>query len=159
MGTGSGIIGIVAASKGANVIAVDINQEAINCAKENAKNNSVENNISFFFGNLFSPFENSQQKFDYIFFNPPFYPKPVTNTTQHAWNAGEDFETIQRFANEAKQFLSSGGKIYFIISSDVDVERICSFFKKNNFTTDLVTTKHLFFEKLFVYEVNPVQEK
>jgi len=38
MGTGSGIIAIEAAKSGAKVVAADINQEAIDFAREKAKN-------------------------------------------------------------------------------------------------------------------------
>lgn len=153
MGTGSGIIGIVSASKEAMVTAIDINENAINCAKENASRNKVEKNISFNVGNLFSPISHST-KFDYIFFNPPFYPREVFTVAQHAWNAGENFYTIQRFASESNKYLNENGKIFFIISSDVDTEKICSFFHKNNFNTNLVFAKKLLFEEFFIYEVH-----
>ncbi len=152
MGTGSGIIGIVSASKDANVTAVDINDKATRCANENAKLNGVEKNISFSVGNLYSSVPNTT-KFDFIFFNPPFYPRKVNSVAQYAWNAGEDFETIRRFATESRNYLTKNGKIYFIISSDVDVENICSFFQTENFITKLVDSKKLFFERFYIYEV------
>jgi len=155
MGTGSGIIGIVAASNGANVVALDINEEAIRCASENAKRNNLENKIKFYHSNLFSELEKTlSQKFDFIFFNPPFYPKQVTNTTQHAWNAGKDYETIQRFANEAKKYLSMDGKIYFILSSDIDRKTIGSFFEHVYRNINLRATKKLLFETFYIYEAD-----
>ena len=154
MGTGSGIQGIIAAAKGANVVAADINEEAVFCAQHNAMMNNVAERMNFFHSDLFSSFENSaEQQFDYIFFNPPFYPQKPMNISQHAWNAGENYVVIQTFAHDARKFLSPDGKIYFIISSDVDVPYICSLFHRFHFQTNVAAEKKMFFETLFIFEV------
>ena len=44
-GTGTGIIGIFAAKKGAIVTAIDRNPQAINCAQNNSRNNKTSMNI------------------------------------------------------------------------------------------------------------------
>ncbi|VVB60123.1 putative S-adenosylmethionine-dependent methyltransferase [uncultured archaeon] len=43
IGTGSGIIALVLAKKAKHVLAVDINPEAVKCAKENAEQNKIKN--------------------------------------------------------------------------------------------------------------------
>ena len=54
MGTGCGILGVVAAEKAAKVVAVDVNPYAVRCAKKNAKLNGVSNKIFFVQGDLFT---------------------------------------------------------------------------------------------------------
>ncbi|MEM3760934.1 MAG: 50S ribosomal protein L11 methyltransferase, partial [Candidatus Bathyarchaeia archaeon] len=55
MGTGCGLLGIIAAAKASHVVAVDINPYAVRCAKENAKLNHVIDKMSFIQGDLFTP--------------------------------------------------------------------------------------------------------
>ena len=52
LGTGCGILGIVAAEKAKSVLAVDINPYAISCAKQNAALNNVRDKMAFLRGDL-----------------------------------------------------------------------------------------------------------
>ena len=69
--TGSGAIAISLKKEKEDikVYASDISKEAINVAKENAKNNNV--NIEFVEGDLLNPFVD-KEKFDVIVSNPPY---------------------------------------------------------------------------------------
>ena len=63
MGTGSGIQAIGAIEKGAEVLAVDVNKEAVeHCEKKGI--NALQSDL----------FENVKGKFDLIIFNPPYLP-------------------------------------------------------------------------------------
>ena len=73
IGTGCGILGILAAEKADKVLAVDINPYAVPCAKENAKLNHVEHKMSVFQGDLFRPIRVGEG-FDLILFNAPYLP-------------------------------------------------------------------------------------
>ena len=55
MGTGCGILGILAAKKAKTVVAVDVNPHAVRCAKENAALNDVRSKMAFVQGDLFTP--------------------------------------------------------------------------------------------------------
>ena len=59
IGTGSGILAILAAREGARVTAIDVNQESLSYAKRAAKRNSVDGNIEFVHSHFadFSPNE------------------------------------------------------------------------------------------------------
>ena len=70
MGTGSGILAILAAKKGAKVDACDINPNAIACTRAGAKNSGM--NVNVFVSDLF---ENVNGKYDIIMFNPPYLPE------------------------------------------------------------------------------------
>ncbi|MGD0728910.1 MAG: HemK2/MTQ2 family protein methyltransferase [Candidatus Micrarchaeaceae archaeon] len=67
LGTGTGIQGIVAAKKKCDVTFADINPESIECAKLNAKANSVKG--KFIVSDLFS---NIKGKFNVIAIDPPY---------------------------------------------------------------------------------------
>ena len=69
MGTGSGVSGILAARKGALVVAVDVNPMAVACARQNAKRNGVADKMTFAVADVF---EGVEGDFDLIVFDPPF---------------------------------------------------------------------------------------
>lgn len=72
IGTGTGIIGLVLASRGAYVSAVDINPEAVRLAQWNIWLNGLEDRMLVTAGDIFSPFREST--FEYIVGNPPYLP-------------------------------------------------------------------------------------
>lgn len=71
IGTGSGIISVMLALliEDIQIVAVDINEKALQLAKENAKKHNVEDKITFINSNLF---ENVQGEFDMCVSNPPY---------------------------------------------------------------------------------------
>jgi release factor glutamine methyltransferase len=69
MGTGSGINAILAASKAADVVAVDINPVALEAARDNAARNGVADRIAVRHSDVF---RNVEGEFDLIVFDPPF---------------------------------------------------------------------------------------
>lgn len=73
IGTGSGIISVMLAYliKDIDIIAVDINDKALELAKTNAKKFSVEDKITFIKSDLFNNVDNNM-KFDLCVSNPPY---------------------------------------------------------------------------------------
>src|SRR6266704_2507553 len=47
MGTGSGVSALLAARRGAEIVAVDVNPDAVECARSNAEVNGLAGRISF----------------------------------------------------------------------------------------------------------------
>ncbi|WP_244441086.1 methyltransferase [Mesorhizobium sp. STM 4661] len=118
MGTGSGVSGILAARKGARVVAVDINPNAIECARQNADHNNVADRITFAVSDIFDEVEGD---FDLIVFDPPFrWFKP--RDMLEASTADEDYRGLTRFINETKDRLRSNGRVLlnFATSADID---------------------------------------
>jgi release factor glutamine methyltransferase len=91
MGTGCGILGIIAARKKASeVVAVDVNPYAVRCAKQNAKLNNARSKMTFVQSDLFAPL-NEKVMFDVILFNAPYLPADESEEDswiKHAWAAG-----------------------------------------------------------------------
>lgn len=82
IGTGSGIIAIALAKliPDIKVIAIDIEEEILELAKENAKLNNVEEKIKFTTCDIFSQSADklfAQNKFDLIISNPPYISETV----------------------------------------------------------------------------------
>jgi release factor glutamine methyltransferase len=118
MGTGSGVIGIMAAKRGARVLAVDVNPAAVALATENVCRHNLTDRWRCLESDLFARLDPSE-KFDWIAFNPPYFPGPVRRPEEAAWYAGENYETLDRFFSQAQNFLNQGGKIVLVISSDM----------------------------------------
>ena len=122
IGTGSGAIALVLAKNRADwsVTAADISQNALDLASENAKRLDLE--ISFIKSDCFSEISS---KYDIIVSNPPYISRAdevevglnVLHSEPHlALFADEDGLAIyRRIAEDSKDYLNDGGKIYLEI--------------------------------------------
>ena len=122
IGTGSGAIALALAKNRPNwlVTATDISQEALDLASENAKNQNL--NIFFKKSDCFAEIS---EKYDIIVSNPPYISREdesevglnVLHSEPHlALFADEDGLAIyRRIAEDAKDYLKDGGKIYLEI--------------------------------------------
>jgi methylase of polypeptide subunit release factors len=117
LGTGSGIIGLVSSRAGATVTAVDVNARAVECAGRNAARAGLR--LDCRVSDLFSAVRGEQ--FDIVAWNPPFFPKPAKNVAEAALFAGENHSTIRRFAAEVRRYLAPGGRVFLILSEDLDL--------------------------------------
>ena len=125
MGTGCGILGILAAKKASEVVAVDVNPCAVRCAKENAKLNNVRGKIAFVQGDLFTLL-GEKAKFDVILFNAPYLPADESETSSwigRAW-AGSTTgrRVIDRFIPEAPKHLKRTGRIFLMQSTLANID-------------------------------------
>ena len=98
MGTGCGILGILAAKKASSVVAVDVNPHAVHCAQENAKLYNVRSKMDFVQGDLFAPLR-KEEKFDVILFNAPYLPADASvcgarHDARATADAGERFPQL-----------------------------------------------------------------
>lgn len=87
LGTGSGIIAITLAAEcpDINIIATDLNNQALDIARQNAITHQVQN-IQFVQSNWFSNI--SQSKFDLVISNPPY----IANNDRHLSQGDVRFE-------------------------------------------------------------------
>ncbi|SDY63828.1 peptide chain release factor N(5)-glutamine methyltransferase [Tindallia californiensis] len=74
IGTGSGAIAISLAhfEPELQIIATDISQEALEIARNNAKQQQVDHQITFLFGDMIEPIKAQGKKLDAIVSNPPY---------------------------------------------------------------------------------------
>lgn len=125
IGTGCGILGIIAAKKAGNVLAIDVNPYAVHCAKENAILNRVHEKIFFVQTDLFSVL-NDDAKFDVILFNAPYLPseeKEMDSWIGRSWAGGRTGrQVIDQFIPNSPKHLNSSGRILLLQSSLTNVE-------------------------------------
>lgn len=151
IGTGTGIQAIAAAPKAKNVIAVDLDPNALEYAKNQVEVHGISN-IEFRQGSLFEPIRKEEQ-FDLIIFNPPYLPadkwdKDISTTGgKHGW------ETIEKFLRQARGHLKEKGKILLVFSSLTTREKVLEIAGAEKYVAKLLQKKHFPFEDLFVYEL------
>ena len=142
MGTGTGIIALEMARQGANVTAADINPEALQMAKKNAESENLEN-IEFVETDLF---EDIEQSFNLITFNPPYLPKKQgQETTEKEWYGGETgSEITSKFIQNSQPYLEQNGA-YLTITSNKAQKNL-----KNHKNTQTIQKKKIFYETLYL---------
>lgn len=147
LGCGSGIISIFTSSKNAKTTATDINKIAIDSLKKVGLAQGF--NIKTIESNLFDKIP--KQSFDYIFINPPYYPKKPTNIEEKAWFCGENFEYFEQLFKQLNENLSKN--TLMILSDDCELEKIQEIAKKNKLAIHCIFTKKLVTEKNFIYSI------
>lgn len=103
IGTGCGVQGIFAAEKARWVLSTDIDLQAVENARLNAKLHKLDNIIEVRAGDLFSPVKPTE-KFDVILFN---IDAPYSPATQGLWKVHE------RFFKEVKNYMKPDARIYY----------------------------------------------
>jgi release factor glutamine methyltransferase len=149
IGTGSGLIAIFTAKKGAISTAIDINPKAIETTRQNAVKNNVS--LSLFESDLFSNVP--IQKFDYLLINPPYYPQKPINIAENAFFAGENLEYFEDLFSSIKPYLANQAKVWMILSEDCDLKKISEIAKKSNFIIEKIHWSKKWGEEIFVAEV------
>lgn len=143
MGTGTGILAVTAAEKGAETIAADKDPEAIKAARQKAGEHSVQEQIKFIQTDLFNSIEDS---FDLIIFNPPYLPGRKIDEEDKTWRGGQKgVETTKEFLKHAENHLKPGGETVTIVSSLSEHEQLME-----NFELEIVESEKLWFEQLYL---------
>ncbi|HEY9510043.1 MAG TPA: peptide chain release factor N(5)-glutamine methyltransferase [Verrucomicrobiae bacterium] len=130
-GTGSGCIAIALAAKVpmANISALDVSEEALALARQNAERNHVGERIQFFHGNGFAALPaNLADGFDLIVSNPPYIATAEIETLdpevrdfdpRSALDGGADgLDFYRMLANESARFLKPQGRVMLEFGDD-----------------------------------------
>ncbi len=104
LGCGIGVVGIILGTinKNINIDMIDINERAINLAKDNLKLNNVKADV--FVSNVY---DNVDKKYNYIITNPPI-------------RAGK--EVVRKFLFGGYDYLNDNGMLYFVMRKDHGVK-------------------------------------
>ena len=118
IGTGIGLAAVQAARAGAHVIATDVVEAAVRCARENATLNGVADRVDVRLGDAFEPVRGLV--FDLICTSPPQMPTPPdrerTDALAAADNGGPDgFRLLDRVIAGAPAHLRPGGRLVFTL--------------------------------------------
>ena len=118
IGTGIGLAAVRAARAGARVIATDVVEAAVRCARENAALNGVADRVEVRLGDGFDPVRGLV--FDLICTSPPQMPTPPDRERGDAMaaadNGGRDgWSLLDRVIAEAPAHLRPGGRLVFTL--------------------------------------------
>jgi release factor glutamine methyltransferase len=155
MGTGCGILAVLAAEKAKSVLAVDVNPYALQCAAKNAETNGVKERIEFRLGELFQPIKQNE-RFSLILFNAPYLPSEPDEEKSwigKAWAGGRNGrKMLDRFVMDAPNFLAAGGRIQLVQSSLSDVNRTIEMFGELDLRAMVVAQVKVAFESIVLVE-------
>lgn len=154
VGTGCGLLAVLAAEKAKKVVAIDINPHAIECANRNAQTNKVENKIDFRQGNLFESIKENEL-FSLIIFNSPYLPSEPDEDSwiRRAWDGGPNGrQVIDQFITEVPNFLLAGGRILLVQSSLSDLNRTFEMFNEIGLKATVIKEVKVPFETIILVE-------
>jgi release factor glutamine methyltransferase len=139
MGTGSGVNAILAASKAAEVVAVDINPVAVEAARSNAAYNGITDRIAIRRSNVFS---NVDGEFDLIIFDPPFRWFAPRDLLEAA-TTDENYRAMTAFFREARQYLALNGRMLIFFGSSGDLAYLKRLIAEGGFAAEVVAEQAL----------------
>jgi methylase of polypeptide subunit release factors len=132
-GCGCGIFGVFAAKNGYdNVVALDINHEAIKSTEKNANINNVT--LKAIHSNLFKNLEDDV-RFDTIFWHHPYNYEnnhKIEDKDPYISNLiDKDYKMLQDFLFYAPNYLNQGGVVYIVNGKEIGsrelfLERVCN---------------------------------
>ncbi|MEM0065010.1 MAG: methyltransferase [Metallosphaera sp.] len=146
VGSGSGILGIVAHSLGARVISVDINPFASLVTQCSARLNNID--IDVLNCDLTTCLRDVA--FDSVIFNPPYLPVSETSSwIGYSWSGGiGGLEQLNRLL-----LLTRSRKYYFVYSSFTDEEKLFKILEERSLKVDKVKEIVVGFEILKAVKV------
>ncbi len=161
LGTGCGILAVLAAEKAKRVVAVDINPYAIECAIKNAEMNGIKEKIEFRRGDLFQPIK-PNESFSLILFNAPYLPSEPDEERSwigKAWAGGPNGrKIIDQFVVDAPHFLADGGRIQLVQSSLSDVNRTLKAFDEMTLEARVAAQVNVPYENIVLIEAKRMGE-
>jgi release factor glutamine methyltransferase len=140
--TGSGVLAITAARRGADATAVDISRRAVLCARLNARLNGVR--VRAVRGDLLAAVGDEQ--FDAIVSNPPYLPgdpELPQSGPQRAWEGGPDGRALlNRLCERAPRHLAPGGVLLVVHSSLVGTDSTLDLLRAQGLRADVALRHH-----------------
>ncbi|MHA1987148.1 MAG: HemK2/MTQ2 family protein methyltransferase [Promethearchaeota archaeon] len=171
IGTGTGILAILFQffkeknnSFNPKIVASDILEDSIICAKKNEVLNNFHDEILFIQSDLFKSFPNSlKSSFNIIVFNPPYLPssplvmnKKIKRKIDNSWDGGlKGHEILVKFIKEVRNFLNlqKPNYIYYISSSRSNLEELNKILDELRFKSEIVGRNHIFFEDILLNRI------
>jgi release factor glutamine methyltransferase len=151
LGTGSGIQALTAVKKTGvkEVIAVDLNKNAVNELNEKIKKEKLRK-IKVVPSDLF---EHVSGKFNSIIFNPPYLPQDKGIDDLALYGGKKGWEISAKFFSQVSKYLMQNGKILFLFSTLTNKDKIEELIKGNLLEFKELGQQKISFETLFVYEI------
>lgn len=157
LGSGTGLISLFAASRGAHVVAVDISKRAIENTMHNVKRH--RSSVEVIQSDLFDKLES--RVFDWIVINPPYYAKPIANEADLAWHCGEDFGYFKKLFASLNNHIHGDSVVLMILTQEgCDVATIFNIADANSFYFELLQERRSLLDgKDFLFRIRrPVRQ-
>ncbi|HEX7745013.1 MAG TPA: methyltransferase [Micromonosporaceae bacterium] len=139
MGTGSGVNALLAAARGASVLAVDINPEAVAAARRNADRNGLAERVEVRLSDVFGAVHDT---YDVIVFDPPFRWFAPRDLFEMA-STDENYGAMTRFFRDARQHLTAGGRMLIFFGTSGDLGYLQRLTSEAGFTSNVVAELEL----------------
>jgi release factor glutamine methyltransferase len=153
IGTGCGLVAILAAKAGAHVVATDLSELAVQNARKNVAFHKCESLVEIRQGDLFAPIH-PDEKFSLLVFNPPYLPGTKQDPGyDSAWSGGpKGHEVTERFLSQGINHLQATSRVLLIQSSLSKPEYIQNRLEELFHSVIVKETKSFFFERLLLFE-------
>lgn len=153
VGSGSGLLSLLAFRQGAHVTAIDKDSLAVENTRLNLKKNfKLFDNFHVLKSDLFQNL--SIQTFDFIIINPPYFFKAVETNTQLAWNCGKNGEYFEGLFENINGYLNSNSEVYMVLAENCDIERIKLIAKKHGYILNVAAKEKIKWETNFIYKIH-----
>jgi release factor glutamine methyltransferase len=154
IGSGSGLISLLAHQKKALVNCADLNPVAVDCTTINFKTNfgHMPETVHVYESNVFDAIP--ERYFDFIVINPPYFFSAVSSNDQLAWNCGANGEYFIKLFSGLKNYSSETSYIYMILADNCDVERISRIAKEHQFRPELIEQKKVKWEMNYIFRIS-----
>lgn len=143
MGTGCGVNGILAARAGADMLALDVNPEAVRTARDNARRNGIADRLEVRLSDAFDAVDPaSDGPFDVVVFDPPFrwfQPRDLLEVAK----ADPGYRALTRFMREVRPHLSGRGRLLVFFGSSGDLSYLQRLVAEEGFGTEVLARKML----------------
>ena len=145
VGCGSGIqlkSALQLGVKKEKIFSLDISNSAVETCKKLGFN-STESDL----------YQKIRGKYDLIIFNPPYLPQDEGIKDRAIYGGEKGNEIINKFLEQSKKHLKKNGRIFLLTSSLTKGVDFLDYKKR------LLSSKKIFFEKLFVWELKNIFTK
>lgn len=152
VGCGSGFLAIVMKRNGTDIVwAVDISEETVECAKQNALQNSIFGSVNVVKSDLLTDIPPSV-KFDLIVFHQPYFPARPNEYLAGVPDGGQ--EIISRFLHQMPAHLNTNGVVIMghqaSVGDEHDPKRIA---RDMGFSVRTVLKEHYDDTDHYLYEI------
>lgn len=157
MGTGCGILAVVAAQKARRIVATDVNPHAVACAKQNTEINNLTDKVDVRRGDLFQPIRQNE-RFSVIVFNAPYLPSEVGESKSwlgKSWAGGATGrKLIDRFIEKAPSHLKRKGRILLVQSTLTNIDETLKRLREAKLNPRIVSEKKVAFEAIVLIQAS-----
>lgn len=150
VGCGSGVLAVLAAKRGAVVVAVDASEEAVLCTQVNAALHGVSQRVEAIVGDLYEPV--AGRRFDLIISNPPYLPLEPRDELDKLWCCGNDLGLLRRLIAGIPEHLKSGGRALFTFSSLTGLDGVHQIVSEHNLEWSVVDELRTPLDTIFLVE-------